>query len=165
MRYLDFIDDCRYANCFRRSVPVSEYAEHGGVLPQFPRQKKPPRPTQIYFHDKHTTIVWDDGESTTVTCGDGETYDKYMAFCAAVCKRMFGSASHIRKMIKDMDVEEHKRQREEEKEARKNEAAVAELERRKKAHDRRVRREVERMLFEDEVKAEYEVERQKRGWG
>ena len=47
---------------------------------------------KVYFNDKHTTIEWEDGKRTTVGCIEGQPFDEYSGFAAAVLKRLFGSS-------------------------------------------------------------------------
>ncbi len=51
-----------------------------------------PEIRKIYFNNKHTTIEWADGEKTTVGCIEGQEFDEYSGFAAAVLKRLFGSS-------------------------------------------------------------------------
>lgn len=48
---------------------------------------------KIYFNNKHTTVEWSDGVKTTVGCIEGQEFDEYSGFAAAVLKRLFGSSS------------------------------------------------------------------------
>lgn len=48
---------------------------------------------KIYFNNKHTTIEWSDGVKTTVGCIEGQEFDEYGGFTAALAKRLFGSSS------------------------------------------------------------------------
>ena len=52
----------------------------------------------IYSGPK-TIILWTDGTKTIVSCGEGESYDHYTGFCAAVTKKLFGSTSHAKKVL------------------------------------------------------------------
>lgn len=52
-----------------------------------------PEIRKIYFNDRHTTIEWMDGEKTTVGCVEGQPFDEYSGFGAAVLKRLFGSST------------------------------------------------------------------------
>lgn len=47
---------------------------------------------KVYFNNKHTTILWADGEKTTVGCADDQQFDEYAGFAAAVLKRLYGSS-------------------------------------------------------------------------
>lgn len=52
-----------------------------------------PEVRKVYFNDRHTTIEWEDGVKTTVGCADGQQFDEYSGFGAAVLKRLFGSST------------------------------------------------------------------------
>ena len=54
---------------------------------------------RIIFSPPATVIFWGDGEKTVVKCADGQQYDRYNGFCAAVCKRLFGSSSAAKKIM------------------------------------------------------------------
>lgn len=58
-------------------------------------------PNRIYYYDNdYTTVLWSDGTRTTVKLSDDDIYDEYSAFCAALAKRIYGSSSKIKKIIK-----------------------------------------------------------------
>lgn len=54
---------------------------------------------QVIFNGPKTIILWKDGTKTIATCGDGDCYDKYAGFCAAVTKKMFGSTTKVKKIL------------------------------------------------------------------
>lgn len=78
-------------------------------------------PNRIYYYDNdYTTVLWNDGTRTTVKLSDDDIYDEYSAFCAALAKRIYGSNSRIKKIIKTqarapMSKEDKKRRKEERK--------------------------------------------------
>lgn len=54
----------------------------------------------IFNRDKKsTTIMWLDGEKTTVKCIEGETFSEYHGFTAAVAKRIYGGTGPIKKIL------------------------------------------------------------------
>lgn len=58
-------------------------------------------PKHIYYYDNnYTTVLWNDGTKTTVKLSDDDIYDEYSAFCAVLAKRIYGSNSKIKKIIK-----------------------------------------------------------------
>lgn len=64
------------------------------VVPAIHRRAKwIPEIHKIYFNRRHTTIEWADGEKTTVGCIEGQEFDEYSGFTAAIAKRLFGSSS------------------------------------------------------------------------
>lgn len=76
-------------------------------------------PKHIYYYDNnYTTVLWNDGTKTTVKLSDDDIYDEYSAFCAALAKRIYGSNSRIKKIIKTqgrapLSKEDKKRRKEE----------------------------------------------------
>ena len=62
---------------------------------------------QVIFSGPKTIILWKDGTKTIATCGEGDHYDKYVGFCAAVTKKMFGSTTKVKKIL-DKYVKEDK---------------------------------------------------------
>ena len=53
----------------------------------------------VIYSGPKTIILWADGTKTIVSCGEGESYDHYTGFCAAVTKKLFGSTSHAKKVL------------------------------------------------------------------
>lgn len=89
-------------------------------------------PNRIYYYDNdYTTVLWNDGTRTTVKLSDDDIYDEYSAFCAALAKRIYGSNSRIKKIIKTqgrflLSKEEKKARKKERKErAEMNSASTA----------------------------------------
>lgn len=80
-----------------------------------------PEIRKIYFNNKHTTIVWEDGIKTTVGCIEGQEFDEYGGFAAAILKRLFGSSSAAYRFMnehKEVQPDTNKKSKQ------KNEAAV-----------------------------------------
>lgn len=98
---------------------------------------------QVYFNKKsgHTAIVWSDDTSTVVHCGEGEKFEEYMGFCAAVMKKLFGSTSAAKKVMEDHNAEKMKVLKEEERQKK------AEAKRKQEAEnrERKLRREEGRL--------------------
>lgn len=89
-------------------------------------------PNRIYYYDNnYTTVLWNDGTRTTVKLSDDDIYDEYSAFCVALAKRIYGSNSKIKKIIKTqgrflLSKEEKKARKKERKErAEMNSASTA----------------------------------------
>ena len=81
-----------------------------------------------------TTLIWDDGsDATVVRCGKDETYQRYVGFCAAIVKKLFGTAG-AKRMIDEKDVDRVRARRQKEAAERK----AAKLAEEKAAHDRNV---------------------------
>lgn len=71
-------------------------------------------PKRIIRNGIATIVFWNDGTKTIVKCAEDDEPDDYMAFCAAYCKKVFGSNSHLKRVIKDAEntkVEKPKRKK------------------------------------------------------
>ena len=55
------------------------------------------------FNGDTTIIIWKDKTKTVVHCEPDKPRDPYAAFCAAVCKKLFGSTDKVMKVIADTD--------------------------------------------------------------
>lgn len=62
-------------------------------------------PVKIRKDGLVTVVFWQDGTATSVRCGAGETYDDYVAFCAALAKKLFLSNSAIKRVLKNTPVD------------------------------------------------------------
>jgi hypothetical protein len=58
-------------------------------------------PERIVHSGPATIVFWNDKTKTVVKCSENDIYDEYEAFCAALAIKMFGSNSHLKKMICD----------------------------------------------------------------
>ena len=58
-------------------------------------------PERIIHSGPATIVFWNDKTKTVVKCSENDVYDEYEAFCAALAIKMFGSNSHLKKMIHD----------------------------------------------------------------
>lgn len=114
----------------------------------------------VQFNEEtgHTTIVWDDDTSTTVSCAEGASFEKYSGFCAAVAKKVFGSTNAVRRLIEEKDVDAARQAKEKAREERIQRQREMEL----ANHERAVRREARRKLFEEEVTAMVETMKKER---
>ena len=85
---------------------------------------------EVIFNEpgKATIIRWNDGVKTIVRCGDGETFDRYTGFMAAVCKRLFNGTTTAKKLMnaKDRKYQASLRAAKEEKEKAKKAAEAKE---------------------------------------
>lgn len=50
-------------------------------------------PNRIIFSGPKTIVIWGDNTKTIVSCMDGDNYDPYTGFCAALAKKIYGSTS------------------------------------------------------------------------
>ena len=62
-------------------------------------------PVKIRKDGPVTVVFWQDGTATSVRCGAGEQYDDYVAFCAALAKKIFLSNSMVKRVLKNTPVE------------------------------------------------------------
>ena len=58
-------------------------------------------PKRIIRNGIATIVFWNDGTKTIVKCAADDEPDDYMAFCAAYCKKVFGSNSRLKRVIKN----------------------------------------------------------------
>lgn len=56
---------------------------------------------KVIYSGEKTIILWEDKTKTIVSRKEDDAYDPYMAFCAAVTKKLFGSTNKIKKTISD----------------------------------------------------------------
>ena len=129
-------------------------------------QGKVTQPAKIHYKDKYTTVVWEDGTATTVCCGENEAFDKYSGFCAAACKKFFGSTTHVKRMIEILDVEENKRKACEAKAKAKAEAMEAAAAARARNEEKIIKRAVKRhfkdLEMSDKILAAIDAEKSRR---
>ena len=62
-------------------------------------------PVKIRKDGLVTVVFWQDGTATSVRCGACEQYDDYVAFCAALAKKIFLSNSMVKRVLKNTPVE------------------------------------------------------------
>lgn len=70
----------------------------GGYISCAPRQITP---RKVIFSGPKTIVIWEDGTKTIVGCAEGQEYDEYAGFCAALAKKIFGTTSKVKRMIKN----------------------------------------------------------------
>lgn len=58
-----------------------------------------PEIDRLIYSGNKTIIIWKDGDKTIVSCGEGEQFDQYTGFCAAVVKKVFGSTTAAKKVM------------------------------------------------------------------
>lgn len=68
-----------------------------------------PVPIRIIKSNKVTIVFWDDDTKTIVRCAEDEVPDDYDAFTAALAKKVYGSNTRLKKMIKAVTVEQKKK--------------------------------------------------------
>ena len=57
-------------------------------------------PEKIIKSADRTIVFWKDGTKTIVKCADDEYYDIYSAFTAALAKKVYGSNSQVKKILR-----------------------------------------------------------------
>ena len=101
--------------------------------------------------NKSTIIKWKDGNQTVVVCQEGDEYDPYVGFYAAVCKYAFGNKGDFNNTVeywvgkKDRENAAKKKEEEKRKQIRKEqeEAIKKEKERQRKKEERERERRIE----------------------
>lgn len=69
----------------------------GGTIPAYVYR---PIPKKIIYHDPATIVFWEDGTKTVVKCSPGETYNKYVGFCACLAKKIYSNNSRVNRIVK-----------------------------------------------------------------
>lgn len=78
---------------------------------------------RVVFNNPATIIFWEDNTKTVVKCMEGEKFEKYAGFIAAVAKKLFGSTSRAKAIMNELGEE----QVNVEKKAKKETVAVPDL--------------------------------------
>lgn len=68
-------------------------------LVAFPFNPVDMRVKKVIFNGPKTIVIWADGSKTIASCGEGDEFDPYAGFCAAVTKKVFGSTNAAKKAI------------------------------------------------------------------
>lgn len=58
-----------------------------------------PNVKKIIHSGRCTIVIWTDGSKTIVKQSENDDWDEYAAFCAAFCKKIFGSTSAVKRTI------------------------------------------------------------------
>lgn len=110
-----------------------------------PSKYQLPEIKEVIFNDDATIIVWADDKKTIVHCGEGETFDRYTGFMAAICKRMFGGTTTAKKFMNSID-KQYQAKLKAEKEAEEKAKRIAVMEEAKKKADARRAKEDEVLM-------------------
>lgn len=86
---------------------------------------------KVVFNPPATIVFWEDHTKTVVKCAEGQVFDRYAGFCAAVCKRLFGSTATAKELMESVDEDNWKLWLEQEKQRRRDEQLAVE----QKAHE------------------------------
>lgn len=104
-------------NCSaEEAVPDDEEEEVAPMLNFIPHSKVI-RAKSVIFSGPATTVIWSDGSKTTVKVSEGQEYDRYAGFCAAIVKKLYGSTSAAKREMDKADVDLQRQARTAEKEA------------------------------------------------
>lgn len=118
-------------------------------------KSKPPMPEVIMEREKKgghfTTVKWNDGTYTTVKASEGDEGERstYMAFCAALAKKLYGTNSAVHRMVdrhSEAYIKAEKQKAASEQRAKERAAEQA-------AHERALLREAKRLRLKEEAKA------------
>lgn len=91
----------------RHGMPEIEVIRSDGTTQKYVRATHGVPEIAEVMHKNNATIVkWADGTKTYAVCGEGETYDPYTGFMAAVMKKLFGSTGAAKAMLKKKNLEE-----------------------------------------------------------
>jgi len=131
------------------------------------------------FNGDTTIIIWKDKTKTIVHCEPDKPRDPYAAFCAAVCKKLFGSTDKVMKVIADTDKAYQAKLRAEAAAKKKAENIAKQEELKAKAETRRkeadeaireafytnekLRREAKKRLKEEEKEAKKRLKEEEKG--
>lgn len=132
--------------------PVSETIKK--AIDALKEAKNKPMPEVIMEREKkgghYTTVKWADGTYTTVKASEGDAGDRspYMAFCAALAKKLYGSNSAVHRVVNrhmESYIADEKKKAAAAKRAKEREAEQA-------AHERALLREAKRLRLKEEAK-------------
>lgn len=124
------------------------------IMPTKEKQK-PPMPECIMERDKKgahfTTVKWDDGTYTTVKASQDDEGERssYMAFCAALTKKLYGSNSAVHRVV-NRHTETYLTAEKKKADAAKRAKEAARIQ---AEHERKLLREAARLRLKDEAKA------------
>ena len=132
------------ASCtFKNGEFINSYCLSGTV----------PMIREVIFHDNtHTTIRWADGTSTDVSCGEGEQYNEYEGFCAAIVKKLFGGTGAAKRVMREKNLTEQRRIAKEAEAKKRQEEAEALARKKARAKKRYIKKMAKKMLLEEEIR-------------
>jgi len=59
---------------------------------------------RVIFSGPATVVIFADGTKSMVKCMEGEKFERYAGFCAAIMKRLFGSTTAAKNLMEEHDV-------------------------------------------------------------
>ena len=69
-------------------------------------------PEKIVHNGPATIVFWPDKTKTVVKCSENDIYDPFDAFTAALAKKIYGTTSSIKTMLKKVTVEQKPKKKE-----------------------------------------------------
>lgn len=147
-----------------RDIGVSAWPKQApawlSVKPE-PEKLSIPEIKNTVFNGDTTIILWADGTKTVVHLEEEKPYDKFSAFTAAVCKKLFGGTDRVMRTMEETDKALQAKKRAEAAAEKKKENLHANEEAKKVAEKRRIQRDehekqelIRKMLLEAEAKKE-----------
>lgn len=73
------------------------------------KRVKVPIVKRIIYSGKKTIVLWEDETKTIVGCSEGETFDEFDGFTAALAKKIYGSTCAVKREIKKKSVKKDKK--------------------------------------------------------
>lgn len=70
------------------------------AIPEINATRIATRIARVIFNPPATIVFWTDGTKTVVKTMEGETFNPYHGFTAALAKKMFGSSTQVNKLVK-----------------------------------------------------------------
>ena len=92
-----------YTEQFNRRPPMKN--ENKIAKPKFVDVKR------IIHSGPATIVFWEDNTKTVVRCSENDIYDEYSAFCSALAIKLYGTNSHLKKVIERVSKKDEKLQR------------------------------------------------------
>ena len=77
------------------------FAEKFEASVRYAKERMKYIPDRIIKNGPATIVFWCDGTKTVVKCGEGDIPDDYTAFCAALGKKVFGSNSNLKRIMRN----------------------------------------------------------------
>lgn len=76
-----------------------------------------PKPKKVYYADESgaTVVIWMDGTKTIVRPAEGDPYNAYLGYCAALAKKIHGTNSALKRDLEKVLVQIKKKEKNEKK--------------------------------------------------
>lgn len=99
---LHVVDDTKFSNALKSIRKAVELTN---------QSPKPSLVEKVIVNGPKTIVFWNDGTKTIVSCREGEEFDIYTAFCAALAKKTFGSTSRAKAILEDKLIIQEKKEK------------------------------------------------------